>query len=131
MLNLSTCVGRVLLSLIFIVAGFGKLTGYAATAGYMESQGVPSFLLPLVILLELGGGLLILVGFQTRITAFLIAGFCVLSALMFHGDFGDKTQSIQFMKNLALAGGFLILMAHGPGHWSLDEKLSKTRTETH
>lgn len=129
--TLTTFTGRILISLIFIAAGAGKIADYAGTAGYMESQGVPTLLLPLVILLELGGGLLIAVGFQTRITAFLIAGFCVLSAILFHADFGDKAQSIQFMKNLALAGGLLILMVHGPGLWSLDEKFGKTRTETH
>lgn len=129
--NLSTCAGRALLALIFIAAGWSKITGYAATASYMESQGVPGMLLPAVILLELGGGLLILLGLQTRILAFLLAGFCVLTALIFHSNFGDQQQIILFMKNLAIAGGFLILMAHGPGLWSLDEKFSGTRTESH
>lgn len=124
--NLSACVGRILLSLLFILAGFQKIIGYTATAGYMESQGLPGLLLPLVILLELGGGLLILVGWQTRIVAFLLAGFCVLTALIFHA--GELTSQL---KNIALAGGFLVLLAHGAGHWSLDEFLSKTRTESH
>ena len=126
--NITTCAGRVMLSLIFIVAGFGKITGYAATAGYMESKGVSGLLLPLVILLELGGGLLILVGLQTRVVAFLLAGFCVLSAFIFHAGPEEFTS---LLKNLALAGGFLTLFAHGPGHWSLDEKFSSTRTESH
>ncbi len=126
--NLTTCAGRVLLSLMFIVAGFGKITGYTATAGYMESQGVPGLLLPLVILLELGGGLLILVGFQTQIVAFLLAVFCVLTAFIFHAGPEEFTG---LLKNLALAGGFLMLLARGPGHWSLDEKFSSSRTESH
>ena len=118
--NAALLVARILLSAIFIQAGFNKLVGYAASAGYMESMGVSAFLLPLVILLELGGGLAILVGFQTRIAAALIAGFCLLSALLFHMKAGDRNQAIHFMKNLSMAGGFLALFATGAGAWSLD-----------
>lgn len=114
--------GRLLMSAIFIMAGFNKLTGYAGTQGYMESMGVPGALLPLVILLEIGGGLAVLVGWQTRIAAFLLAGFSVLSALLFHADFGDQTQAILFMKNLAMAVGLLFLVAGGRHDWSLDAK---------
>lgn len=118
--------GRVFIALIFVVAGYGKLgAGYAGTAGYMESVGVPGMLLPLVIALELGGGLLIIAGFQTRIAAFLLAGFCLLSALLFHTDFADHMQSILFMKNIAIAGGFLFLVVHGAGKFSVDGKLLK------
>ncbi len=113
--------GRILMSLIFIVAGFNKIGGYEGTQGYMESMGVPGMLLPLVILLELGGGLLLLVGFKTRIIAFLLAGFSLLAAVIFHNNLADSMQSIQFMKNLALAGGFLYITAWGPGAWSLDK----------
>jgi len=113
--------GRILMSLIFIVAGFNKIGGYEGTQGYMESVGVPGMLLPLVILLELGGGLLLLVGFKTRIIAFLLAGFSLLAAVIFHNNLADSMQSIQFMKNLALAGGFLYITAWGPGAWSLDK----------
>ncbi len=113
---------RVLLSLIFIWAGYGKLTGYAGAQGYMEKFGVPGELLPLVILTELGGGLAILVGWQTRWAALALAGFCVLSAVIFHTDFGTKAQIIQFLKNLGLAGGFLILAAAGPGALSVNKR---------
>jgi len=112
--------GRVLMSAIFVMAGISKLGSYAATQGYMESMGVPGALLPLVILLELGGGLTVLLGWQTRISALLLAGFCIVSALIFHANFGDQMQSILFMKNLAMAGGFLFLVAGGAGAWSLD-----------
>ncbi len=118
--NALSLAGRILMSIIFIVAGFNKIGGYQGTQGYMESMGVPGILLPLVILLELGGGLMLLVGFKTRIVAFLLAGFCLLSALIFHLDFSDSMQQIQFMKNLALAGGFLYITAWGAGAWSLD-----------
>jgi putative oxidoreductase len=114
--------GRVLMSAIFIMAGINKLSGYAATQGYMDSMGVPGALLPVVILLELGGGLAVLLGWQTRISAFLLAGFCIVSALIFHANFGDQMQSINIMKNMAMAGGFLFLVAGGAGAWSLDAR---------
>lgn len=114
--------GRVLISAIFIMAGINKISGYAATQGYMESMGVPGALLPLVILLEIGGGLAVLVGWQTRIAAFLLAGFTVLSALVFHASFSDQMQSILFMKNLAMAGGLLFLVAGRRHDWSVDAR---------
>ena len=114
--------GRVLMSSIFIMAGINKISGYAGTQGYMESVGVPGALLPLVILLEIGGGLAILLGWKTRIAAFLLAGFTVLSALIFHANFSDQMQSILFMKNMAMAGGLLFLVAGGISAWSLDAK---------
>ena len=119
--------GRVLMSAIFLMAGISKLGSYAATQGYMESMGVPGILLPLVILLELGGGVTVLLGWQTRISAFLLAGFCIVSALIFHASFGDQMQSILFMKNLAMAGGFLFLVAGGAGAWSLDARRQANR----
>lgn len=115
--------GRALMSVIFITAGISKLgAGYAGIQGYMESVGLPGALLPLVILLELGGGLAILLGWQTRIAAFLLAGFSLLSALIFHANFADQMQSIMFMKNLAMAGGFLFLVAGETHAWSIDAK---------
>ena len=113
-------IGRALMSAIFIMAGTSKLGAYGATQGYMESMGIPGALLPLVIMLELGGGLAVLLGWQVRISAVLLSGFCVLSGLIFHADFGDQMQSILFMKNMAMAGGFLLLVAGGAGDWSLD-----------
>ena len=114
--------GRAGLALIFIISGWGKIAGYAATQGYMEAMGVPGALLPLVIALEVGGAVAIIVGWHTRLVAFLLAGFSVVSALIFHSALGDTTQFILFMKNLAMAGGFLFLVAHGAGDWSLDAR---------
>lgn len=122
--NLVTSGGRVLLSIIFIIAGFSKIGGYAGTQAYMESMGVPGMLLPLVILLELGGGLLLLAGWQTRIIAFLLAGFTLLAGLIFHSNFADQMQMILFMKNLAIAGGLLFVVGFGPGQWSVDQRLA-------
>ncbi len=127
--NYISLVSRVLLSIIFIISGFGKITGYAGTVAYMEAMHVPGFLLPLVILTEFGGGLAILFGFQTKIVAFLLAGFCVVSGVLFHlmsithdpaQAMADMNQQINFMKNLAMAGGFLSLMVAGAGRFSID-----------
>jgi len=120
--NLSTLSGRVLLSLMFVLAGFSKIAGYQGTQGYMESFGVPGLLLPIVIALELLGGIAILVGFQTRIAAILLGGFTFLAAIIFHSDFGNQMQMILFLKNIAVTGAFLLIFAQGAGTWSLDAK---------
>ncbi len=118
----SALVGRIFISVIFLMAGLNKISTYSGTAAYMDAMGVPSLLLPLVIITEVIGAVAIIVGFKTRLVAFLMAGFSLLSALFFHLDFADQTQSIMFMKNVAIAGGFLFLVAHGPGKWALDNK---------
>jgi putative oxidoreductase len=112
--------GRGLMSAIFLVAGFGKISAYAATQGYMESVGVPGALLPLVIALEIGGGLALLLGFNARLAALALAGFSIASAVLFHADFADQAQSVMFLKNLALAGGLLLVAAAGPGALAFD-----------
>lgn len=117
--------GRILLSIMFIMAGFSKIGGYEGTQGYMEAMGVPGMLLPLVILLELGGGLLLLAGFQARIVAFLLAGFCLLSGFIFHFQPAEQMQMIMFMKNITIAGGLLFVVARGAGMLSVDAKLKK------
>ena len=117
---LSAPIGRLLLSMIFIFSGFTKITGYAATQGYMESMGVPGMLLPLVIAVELLGGIAILLGFKARLVAILMAGFSVVSALLFHQFWIDESQMNPFMKNIAMAGGFLMIFAHGAGAYSID-----------
>ena len=114
-------VGRILIATLFLTAGIGKITGYAGTVGYMQSQGVPGALLPLVIALEVGGALAIIAGYRTRIVAALLAGFSIVSALIFHSG-ADQMQHILFMKNFAIAGGFLLLVARGAGEWSLDAR---------
>jgi putative oxidoreductase len=114
--------GRILLASLFVVAGAGKITGYAGTAGYMAAMGVPAILLPLVIALELGGGLALAAGFQTRAIAFLLAGFSIVSALIFHSNFADQTQQVMFLKNIALAGGLLMVVANGAGAYAIDKK---------
>ena len=120
--NFVELLGRVLLSALFLIAGLGKIGGYAATQGYMEAMGVPGALLPLVIALEVGGALAIVVGWRTRLTAFLLAGFSIVSALVFHNALGDQVQFVMLMKNFAIAGAFLLLVARGAGDWSLDAR---------
>lgn len=111
---------RLMLSLIFIISGFGKLTSYAATESYMQSLGVPGAALPLVILIELGGGLAILAGFQTRLVAFLLAGFCVVTGVLFHNG-NDQINQIMLLKNISMSGGFLALVLFGGGRYSFDK----------
>lgn len=119
--------GRLGLASIFILSGWGKIAGYAATQGYMAAMGVPGMLLPLVIVLELGGGLAILAGVFTRWVALALAGFSVLAAVLFHADVADQVQQIMFLKNVAIAGGFLMLAAHGPGPLSVEARLARGR----
>ena len=117
-------VGRILLSIMFIVAGFGKLTAIGGTAGYFGSLGIPAptVVAVLVGLLELLGGLAVLVGFRTHAAAGAVAVFTVAASLLAHMDWSDGMPLMIFQKNLAVAGGFLILAAFGPGALSVDAK---------
>jgi putative oxidoreductase len=124
--NSTELLGRILMAAIFILAGAGKITQYAGTQQYMAAMGVPGALLPLVIALELGGGLLLVAGFKTRLSALALAGFSIASAVLFHSNLADQTMFIMFFKNVAMAGGFLIIATYGPGAYSLDSKLNKS-----
>lgn len=123
--NTAELTGRILMATLFILAGLGKITQYEGTQAYMAAMGVPGALLPLVIALELGGGLALIAGFQTRLISLALAGFSLASAFIFHSNLADQMQFILFFKNVAMAGGFLIIAAHGPGAFSLDRKRSK------
>jgi putative oxidoreductase len=112
-------IGRVLIAIIFLLSGWSKIAGYAGTQAYMQAAGVPGSLLPLVILVELGGGIAIVAGLYTRVAALVLAGFSIAAALLFHSG-ADQLQQIMFMKNLGLAGGFFFLVTHGAGRFSLD-----------
>lgn len=111
---------RALMSLIFIGAGYSKLTGYAGTQSYMEAMHVPGALLPLVIAIELGGGIALLLGFQTRLVAALLAGFSVITGFIFHGG-ADQMNQIMLMKNFAMAGGLLAFVRTGAGAPAIDK----------
>jgi putative oxidoreductase len=122
-------VGRILLAFMFVLSGFGKITGYEGTAGYMASKGMPMIgvLLPLTILTELGGGLALIAGFKARWIALALAGFSILAALIFHNfwtvvdPMQHMSQQINFLKNVSIAGGMLMVFAFGPGKYSLDK----------
>lgn len=116
---------RILLATLFLLSGLGKIGSYSATAAYMSSVGVPAALLPLVIATEVGGAISIIVGWKTRITAFLLAGFTALTALTFHTNFADQIQMVMFLKNVSIAGAFLLLVANGAGPLSLDRRLAR------
>jgi putative oxidoreductase len=108
---------RAMLAYIFIVEGYEKITNYGDVSAYMADNGVSPILLPLVILTELGGGLMVLVGLRTRWAAIALCGFCLLTAAFFHMG---ADQAIEFKKNIAIAGGFFALASIGPGPWSID-----------
>lgn len=113
-------VGRLLLALIFVHEGWSIIGNYSGAATYMQKFGVPGMLLPAVIALELGGGLSIAAGAFTRLVATVFAIFCMLTAVLFHSQFADGNQLLHFQKDLAIAGGFLVLAVSGPGNWSAD-----------
>jgi putative oxidoreductase len=119
-------VGRIFLSIMFILAGFSKLTAISATAGWFGSIGLPAPTVTAVVvgLVELVGGLAIAIGYQTRIAAIVIALFTVGATLIAHLDFADMTQQLFFMKNLSITGGLLILAAVGAGSLSVDGRRS-------
>ncbi|WP_108126447.1 DoxX family protein [Saccharospirillum mangrovi] len=112
--------GRVLISYFFILSGLSKIGAIAGTQGYMEMMGVPGILIYPTILVEVLGGLAVLIGYQTRIAAVLLAAFCVLSGFIFHFDLADQMQMISFNKNISIAAGFLLLVAMGPGSLSIE-----------
>jgi|TARA_B110000495_G_C22817436_1_gene477161 putative oxidoreductase len=120
--SLMAPIGRIFIAGIFFMAGLNKISSYENTVGFMNSAGVPGDLLPIVIALEIFGGVAVIVGWKTRIFAFLLAGFCLLSAILFHADFSNQIQMGMFMKNIAIVGGFLVLVANGGGSYSLDKR---------
>ena len=122
-------VGRILLGLIFVLSGFAKISGFDGTAGYIASKGLPlpQLLAALTIVVELGGGLALMAGFYTRQAVVALAGFSLLTAVVFHNFWAapqadQMGQQINFMKNLAIAGGMLVLAAFGPGRLSVDAR---------
>ncbi|HRB29659.1 MAG: DoxX family protein [Nitrosomonas sp.] len=123
--KITQVIARMMLGHLFLIAGWQKIGGYEGTQGYMESVGVPGMLLPLVILLELGAGLAIIIGWQTKLAAASLALFTIASAVLFHHNFSDQMQTIMFMKNIAISGGLMLLAVYGAGACSLDNRSSK------
>lgn len=125
--DLAVLLGRIGLSVIFILSGWGKFQDLASTQQYMQAMGVPGVLAPVVGLVELLGGLAVLFGFLTRLAALGLAIFCLLAAFLFHNQFSESAQMINFLKNIAMAGGFLVLAAHGCGAFGLDALRDRRR----
>lgn len=128
-LSAATLLGRVLLSILFIISGLGKLAGYADAAQSMADMNVPPLLLPLVILTEFGCGIALLIGWQARLAAFLLAGFCILAGILFHlvpagslAGAAAQAEMTNFVKNLAISGGLLMVTGTGAGRYSLDAR---------
>ena len=122
MIKIFDLIGRIFISGVFLLSGFSKIGNYNGTVGWMESFGLPGFLLIPAIILEILAPILIIIGYQTRIAAGALSLFCLATAIIFHTDFSDQMQFIAFMKNLALAGGFLFLVVNGAKGYCLDKK---------
>ena len=114
-------IGRIFISTVFLLSGFNKIGNYEGTVGWMESFGLPGFLLIPAIILEILAPILIIIGYQTRIAAGALSLFCIATAIIFHNDFSEQMQLIAFMKNLALAGGFLFLVVNGAKGYCLNK----------
>lgn len=121
--NIAALIGRILISIIFLWSGFGKVTDFGGTVGYIGSVGLPmpQAAAVIAIIVELIGGLCLLIGFRARWAALAIAIFTLAAAFAFHTNFGDMTQMIMFFKNLAIAGGALQIFAFGAGAFSVDK----------
>lgn len=121
---------RLLMSHIFIISGWNKLLNFSGTSGYFSSIGLPmpAVVTPLVILIELGGGLALLLGFKTRWVAAILALFSIGAAFIAHTNFADPNQMNSFMKNLAMAGGFLLFVKYGAGAPSMDNAAARKRS---
>ena len=122
MIKIFDLIGRVFISGVFLLSGFSKIGNYDGIVGWMESFGLPGFLLIPAIILEILAPMLIIIGYQTRIAAAALSLFCLSTAIIFHNDFSDQMQFIAFMKNIALSGGFLFLVVNGAKGYCLDKK---------
>lgn len=114
-------IGRIFLAVIFIIAGLGKIPAIEGNVGYMEAFGVPGILIWPTIIVEVIGGLLLVVGYKTRWAAAALAAFTLIAGLIFHTNFADQMEMTAFLKNLAITGGLLYVIAYGAGALALDE----------
>ena len=122
MTNILDLVARILISALFLLNGVFKISNYDGTVGWMEGFGIPGILLIPAIILEIVGPILIILGYKAKIAAGLLSLFCIATAVIFHNDFSDQMQLGSFLKNIALAGGFLFIFTNGTKDFSLDRK---------
>ena len=127
MSNLADFIGRMFISSLFLLSAYNKILSIDGTMSWMEGFGIPGLLLYPTIALEIILPLLVIIGYQARLSAGLLAAFCVATAFIFHYDFADQMQTIAFFKNIGLAGGFLFIVANGTGDWSVDRKKKYVR----
>ena len=120
--------GRIFLSTLFLIEGINKIFNYEGTIQYMESFGVPEYFAIPAIVLEILFPLLLIIGYQTKVAALIMAIFTIVVAMIFHTNFNDHMQFITFFKDIAIAGGFIIIFVYGPGRFSLDYKLKSNKT---
>ena len=125
MTNILDLVGRIFISLVFLLSGINKIGNYEGTIGWMESLGMPGIFLIPAIILEIGASILIMIGYKVKISAALLSLFCIATAIIFHTDFSNQMQFVSFMKNIALAGGFLFLVINETKEFSLERKFAK------
>ena len=123
MKNILDLIGRVFISLVFLLSGFNKIGSYEGTVNWMESFDIQGIFLIPAIILEVVAPILIMVGYKVKISAALLSLFCIATAIIFHNDFSNQMQFVSFMKNIALAGGFLFIVVNGAKDFSLDKKL--------
>ena len=125
MANIADLIGRILISALFLLNGIFKISNYDGTIDWMENFGMPGILIIPAIILEIAGPVLIIIGYKTKLAAGLLSLFCITTAVIFHNDFANQMQFTSFLKNIALAGGFLIIFVNGAKGFSLDNKLNK------
>ena len=124
MTNIVDLIGRILISALFLINGIFKINNYDGAIGWMESFGMPGILLIPAIVLEIAGPILIIIGFKTKLAAGLLSLFCLATAVIFHNDFSNQMQLTSFLKNIALAGGFLFILVNGTKDFSIEKKFS-------
>ena len=122
--DLFDLLARIFISALFLINGYNKIIYFEATIEWMSIYSLPGFFIYPAIILELVAPILILIGYKTRLSAFLLSGFCLLTAIIFLTDFGSQSEINNFLKNIGLAGGFLLLAANGPRAFSLDNKFN-------
>ena len=122
MSNLIDFSARILISVLFLISAYNKIFNIESSMNWMSGYGVPGILIYPTILLEILLPVMIIIGYKVRIAAGLLSIFCLLTAFIFHFDFADQIQSILFLKNIGLAGGFLFIVVNGTKEWSLDKE---------
>ncbi len=123
--NILDLLGRILISILFLLNGVSKINNYESTVDWIESFEISGMIIIPAIILEIIGPILIIVGYKAKIAAGFLSLFCILTAVIFHNDFSDQIQFTSFLKNIALAGGFIFIVVNGTKEFSIDKKFSK------